>query len=226
VSARGLTTQYNSTWGLGAISHRSGSNDSYIYDSTAGEVTYAYVLDTGILISHEHFGGRATLGSNPAGGEHVNDYGHDTHVAATIEGFTYGVAKKASRFLLKPLRSTPCSKALPQVPWERFDYHQRRPISTRSKFSGTALAPRLVSLPDTIGLSATSSPTIAQLAPPSTSPLSAKPTKHGRLLYRPPANSMFSQSWPRIMVTSQCPQRPNCCRGRYETQRRVVHQLW
>jgi hypothetical protein len=52
VSARGLTTQYNSTWGLGAISHRSGSNDSYIYDSTAGEVTYAYVLDTGILIAN------------------------------------------------------------------------------------------------------------------------------------------------------------------------------
>lgn len=47
---RALTTQNSAPWGLGAISHKSGSSSSYIYDSTSGQDTYAYVVDSGAYI--------------------------------------------------------------------------------------------------------------------------------------------------------------------------------
>ncbi|PWY80585.1 subtilisin-like protein [Aspergillus heteromorphus CBS 117.55] len=96
-----LVTETRAPWGLGSISHKGTASTDYIYDDSAGDGGYAYVVDTGILATHQEFGGRAVLAYNAAGGQHVDGVGHGTHVAGTIGGRTYGVSKKANLLSVK-----------------------------------------------------------------------------------------------------------------------------
>ncbi|KAI2605584.1 alkaline proteinase [Hypoxylon sp. NC1633] len=112
LSKRALTTQSSATWGLGTVSHRTSGSTSYIYDSTAGQNTYAYIVDTGILATHQQFGGRASLGYNAVGGSTADAVGHGTHVAGTIGGSTYGVAKQANIIAVKVFQGTSSSTSI------------------------------------------------------------------------------------------------------------------
>ncbi|KAK7418599.1 proteinase B [Neonectria magnoliae] len=109
---RALTTQSGATWGLGTISHRNPGSTSYIYDTTAGAGTYAYIVDSGVLTTHSQFGNRASLGYNAAGGAHEDTLGHGTHVAGTIGGSTYGVAKQANLISVKVFRGSTSTTAI------------------------------------------------------------------------------------------------------------------
>jgi subtilisin family serine protease len=97
------TTQLDATWGLDRIDQRALPLDaSYTYDFTGAGVT-AYIIDTGIRYSHSEFEGRATLGvdifatdpTDPLLYDGSGDCdGHGTHVAGTVGGKTWGVAKQ------------------------------------------------------------------------------------------------------------------------------------
>ncbi|KAJ8118782.1 hypothetical protein OPT61_g311 [Boeremia exigua] len=104
IEKRAYVTQSSSTWGLGRISHQNKGTTTYTYDSTAGENTCVYVIDTGIYTAHPEFEGRATFLANFAGdGSNTDGNGHGTHCAGTVGSKTYGVAKKTKLFAVKVL---------------------------------------------------------------------------------------------------------------------------
>lgn len=103
-----VTTQTGVTWGLDRIDqHALPLSSSYSYTSTGAGVT-AYIIDTGIEITHPEFGGRASvLGDQIGDGRNgIDCNGHGTHVAGTVGGATWGVAKGVT---LKAERVLDCS---------------------------------------------------------------------------------------------------------------------
>jgi subtilisin family serine protease len=97
------TTQTGAPWGIARLSHKSRGSTSYVYDSSAGAGTCAYVIDTGIYTAHSQFGGRATFLYNAVDSSNTDGNGHGTHVAGTIGSNTYGVAKKTNLYAVKVL---------------------------------------------------------------------------------------------------------------------------
>ena len=101
-------TQTGATWGLDRVDQRDlPLNGSYIYTPLAANVR-AYIIDSGIRAGHTQFGSRLLSGYSAINdGRGTNDCnGHGTHVAGTVGGTTWGVAKQVR---LVPVRVFGCS---------------------------------------------------------------------------------------------------------------------
>lgn len=115
-------TQSPATWGLDRVDQRSRPLDnSYTYNNDGSTVT-VYIVDTGINFTHADFGGRASTGFDAVtpGGNAADCNGHGTHVAGTVGGTTYGVAKNVKLVAVRVLNCAgtgPISGIIAGIDW-------------------------------------------------------------------------------------------------------------
>lgn len=106
LQASSVTQNNPPSWGLERIwKYDLPLSKQYRYNSLAGRGVDAYIIDTGIYVDHSDFGGRASWGYTASGvdGGDVDCNGHGTHVAGTVGGTQYGVAKEVNLIAVKVL---------------------------------------------------------------------------------------------------------------------------
>jgi subtilisin family serine protease len=95
------------SWGLDRIDEAELPLDgAYAYPSHGGAGVDVYIIDGGVRTTHQEFGGRATAGYDAFNDGVTSGYGHGSHVAGTVAGATYGVAKNANIISVRVIDAT------------------------------------------------------------------------------------------------------------------------
>jgi subtilisin family serine protease len=133
-------TQANATWGIDRIDQRNRPlSTTYNYTNTGSGVD-AYVIDTGIRFAHSDFGGRAVTGYDAVDGGSADDCnGHGTHVASTLGGTRYGVAKATRLIGVRVLNcsgSGSISGVIAGVDWATSNHVAGRPAVANMSLGG------------------------------------------------------------------------------------------
>ncbi len=93
--------QVGATWGLDRTDQRNLPLDGIFDPGANGAGIHAYIIDTGMDVNHTEFVGRVGEGFSATGDGIADDNGHGTHVAGTLGGTQFGIAKKVT---LHPVR--------------------------------------------------------------------------------------------------------------------------
>ena len=135
------TTQGGATWGIDRIDQLAlPLSGSFTYTNT-GTAVKAYIVDTGIRFSHSEFGGRAINGFDSVDGGTADDcHGHGTHVAGTVGGATYGVAKVVTLVAVRVLNcsgSGTTAGVIAGVDWVTGDHGSGQPAVANMSLGGS-----------------------------------------------------------------------------------------
>ena len=138
-----VATQTNAPWGLDRIDQRNRPIDgNYTYNAT-GTGVKAYIIDTGIRATHTDFGGRVISGFTA-----INDglgtsdpNGHGTHVAGTVGGSHWGVAKNVTLVAVRVLDANGSGSnagVIAGVDWVTSDHQAGQPAVANMSLGGAA----------------------------------------------------------------------------------------
>lgn len=136
-------TQNGPTWGLDRSDQVATPLDRVYNYSQTGAGVDAYIIDTGIRLTHSEFGGRAITGYDAVtvGGTAVDANGHGTHVAGTVGGATYGVAKGVRLIAVRVLDASgsgTTAGVVAGVDWVTGDHTTRPAVANMSLGGGTS----------------------------------------------------------------------------------------
>ena len=101
------------TWGLDRIDQHEvlvysdplSSDATYIYGERMGNNVAAYIVDSGVDVTHSDFGGRARIGYTVSDFSDEDGLGHGSHCAGTVGSNSYGVAKEVEIVAVKVLNN-------------------------------------------------------------------------------------------------------------------------
>ncbi|WP_405731071.1 S8 family peptidase [Streptomyces sp. NBC_00028] len=128
------------SWGIDRVDQRDLPLDkSYTWPNSAGAGVTVYIIDTGIRISHKDFGGRAGYGWDFVGDDKYagDGNGHGTHVAGTVAGSKYGIAKQAKVVAVRVLDnagSGTTAQVIAGIDW--VTRHARKPAVANLSLGG------------------------------------------------------------------------------------------
>jgi subtilisin family serine protease len=128
------------SWGIDRIDQEGlPLANGFTYNNTGSNVD-AYIIDTGILLTHTDFGGRAKGGYSAIGGRTnwTDQNGHGTHVAGTVGGTQYGVAKNVNLIAVRVLGANGSgtnSGVIAGIDWA-INHHTNRPAVANMSLGG------------------------------------------------------------------------------------------